>query len=210
MDRGKPEIEADYGSTWGMMMRTENPLFGTWEAVVVDSGFCMLKGLVGMLANWVYGTKVTKKKRYCPKYCKGDVIEAFLRDKEVGDIYAVCGDLEGQKYKIHCMKEDDCAMKLFGTHGLLYKHCRKTLRTYKNIGETITKICFYPEPMDIHFLYRHQIYDHNNCRNQLIGLDNLWGNVFGRIGSSLSYFLSPRSTPTSSTTTSRSTLRGQF
>ena len=52
------------------MMRMKNPLFGTGKAVVMDSGVCVLKGLVGMLAHGVYGMMVIKKNIYCPKYCK--------------------------------------------------------------------------------------------------------------------------------------------
>ena len=37
------------------------PLFGTGKAVVMDSGFCVLKGIVRMLAHGVYGTMVIKK-----------------------------------------------------------------------------------------------------------------------------------------------------
>ena len=83
-----------------------------------------------MLAHGVYGTTVIKK-QYWPKYCKGDAIEAFFQDKEVGDVYAVCGDMDGHKYKIHRMKEYDYVMNLFSTHGLLFKWCHETFHTYK-------------------------------------------------------------------------------
>ena len=86
------------------MMRMTKPLFGTGKYVVMDSGFCVLKGIVGMLAHGVYGTKVIKKKRYWPKYCKLDVIEGCFQYKEVEDIYSVCGGLYGHKYKIQCIQ----------------------------------------------------------------------------------------------------------
>ena len=69
-------------------------------------------------------------------------------------------------------------MNLFSTHGSLSKWCHETSRTYKNRVQTVTKIFCYPEPMDIHFLYRQQIDDHNHFRHQPIGLENLWGNNF--------------------------------
>ena len=62
----------------GLMIRMTNPLFGKGEAVVLESGVCVLKGLVGMLAHGVYGTTVTKKKRYWAKYCKGYSIEELF------------------------------------------------------------------------------------------------------------------------------------
>ena len=61
-ERGKPELEVDYGATGGVMMQIKKPLFGTGKDLVTDSGFCVLKGLVGMLAHGVYGMMVIKKK----------------------------------------------------------------------------------------------------------------------------------------------------
>ena len=43
------------------MMWIKNPFFGTGKSVVMDSGFFVLKGIVGMLAYGVYGTTVIKK-----------------------------------------------------------------------------------------------------------------------------------------------------
>ena len=83
-----------------------------------------------------------QEKRYWPKYCKGDSIEAFFRDKEVGGVYAFCVDMYGHKYNIQCTKEADYVMKIFSTHGLLSKGCRKTSCTYKNRGEMVTKSFF--------------------------------------------------------------------
>ena len=116
-ERGKPYFEADCGATGGLIMHTKKPMFGTGKTEVMDSGFCVMKELVGMLAHGVYGTTVIKKKRYCTKYCKGDAIEAFFQDKDVGGVYGVFGDIYGHKYKIHCMNESNYVMKLFSTHG---------------------------------------------------------------------------------------------
>ena len=52
---GKLDLEADYGATGGMMMRTTKPMFVTGKAVVMDSGFFVLKGVVGMLAHECMG-----------------------------------------------------------------------------------------------------------------------------------------------------------
>ena len=59
-ERGNPEFVSEYGANGGMMMRMTNTLFGTGKAVLVDSVFCVLKMLVGMLAHGVYGTTVIK------------------------------------------------------------------------------------------------------------------------------------------------------
>ena len=71
-----PWFEEDYGETGELMMRMKNPLFGTGKAMVMESIFCVLKGIVGVLAHGVYRTMVIKKKRYCPKYYKLNDIDA--------------------------------------------------------------------------------------------------------------------------------------
>ena len=70
-ERGKPEFEADYGATGGLIMRMKNPLFGTGKTVVMDSGFCVMRGLVGMLAHGVYGTTVINKKYILAQVLQG-------------------------------------------------------------------------------------------------------------------------------------------
>ena len=76
------------------------------------------------------------------------------------------------------MKEAYYVMKLFSNHVSLSIRCYKMSHTYQNRGETVIKRFFYPEPMDINFLYCHQIDDHNHYRHQQIGLDNGWGTNF--------------------------------
>ena len=61
-DIGKMEFETDYGATVGKTMRTTKRLFGTGKDVVMDSGFCVLKEIEGMLAHGLYGKAVMKKK----------------------------------------------------------------------------------------------------------------------------------------------------
>ena len=43
------------------MMCMTKPLFGTGKSVVINSVFCVMKGLVGMLAHGVYRTTVINK-----------------------------------------------------------------------------------------------------------------------------------------------------
>ena len=43
------------------MMRMTKPLFGTVKAMVMDSVFCVMRGLIGMLAHGVYGNMEIKK-----------------------------------------------------------------------------------------------------------------------------------------------------
>ena len=63
------------------MMRITKPIFGTMKYVVMESGFFVMRGILGMLAHGVYRTTVINKKRYWPKYCKGCAIAACFQDK---------------------------------------------------------------------------------------------------------------------------------
>ena len=69
MTKGNRDVRVRSGvwSNWGDMTRMTNPLFGTEKSVVMESGFCVLKGIEGVLAHGVYGTTVIKEKRYLPK-----------------------------------------------------------------------------------------------------------------------------------------------
>ena len=54
-------------SNWvGVTMRMTNTMFGTGKAVVMYSVFCVIKGIVVIIAHGVYGTAVIKKKIYWP------------------------------------------------------------------------------------------------------------------------------------------------
>ena len=62
IEREKPDFEAYYGATGELMMRMTKPMFRSREYVLMDSGFCVLKGLVCMLEHGVYGMTAIKKK----------------------------------------------------------------------------------------------------------------------------------------------------
>ena len=68
-DRPKDLVRPDFEtglvtSTISLVWRMTKPLWGTGKAVVLDSGFCVLKGLIGMYDIGLYGSAVTKKRRY--------------------------------------------------------------------------------------------------------------------------------------------------
>ena len=118
--------------------------------MLTKSGFCVMKGILGILTHGVYRTTAIKK-TILAQVMQGDTMKACLQDKGVGYIYAVCGDIDGKKYEIKCIKEASYVIKLFNTNRLLSKRRREMSRIYKSRGETVTKRFCYPEPMDIIF-----------------------------------------------------------
>ena len=47
-----------------LMWSMNKPLWGTWNAVIFDSGFYVLKGFIGMYDRVVYGSEVLNKRIY--------------------------------------------------------------------------------------------------------------------------------------------------
>ena len=59
------------------------PIFSAGKCVVLDSGFCVSKGIKNLLEFGVYATAPTKKRKYWPKGVPGDVIDQYFTDKDV-------------------------------------------------------------------------------------------------------------------------------
>ena len=62
------------------------PIFGSGKAVVLDSGFCVAKGITDLEDKGVYVAALIKKRRYWPKGVPGDLIDNHFEDKEIGDV----------------------------------------------------------------------------------------------------------------------------
>ena len=67
----------------------------------------------------------------------GEVIRAHYEDKEVGEMDAIQGTMDGHPYTIWGMKELDYVMSMMAMGGLLNedKNCRLTTRTWTEKGE---------------------------------------------------------------------------
>ena len=106
-----------HGKTVGLLLRLREPLFSTGKVVVLDSGFCVLCGLVELMKRGVYAALVIKKRRYWPRFVDGDMIDQGMDDKEVGDVGILSGVLTDVPFNIFCMKEPTWNMKLVSTYG---------------------------------------------------------------------------------------------
>ena len=111
---------AELGKTVGLMLRMCDPIFGTGKCVVLDSGFCVSKGIVALEAKGVYAGALIKKHKYWPKGVPGaPAIDRHFANKEVGDVDMVEVMTEegpqGKPFKIFCFKEPDYIMKIMAT-----------------------------------------------------------------------------------------------
>ena len=88
-------------------MRLCKALYGTGKVVILDSGFCVLQGLIELRKVGVFGSALIKKRRYWPKHVPGAEIDDHFKDKEIGERDSLQGTLDGVSYDLFGMKEPD-------------------------------------------------------------------------------------------------------
>ena len=180
-ERGPLEF-AGLGKTVGLMLRMCHPIYHTGKLVILDSGFCVLKGIVELKKVGVFASALIKKRRYWPKDVDGDRLSTYFADKDVGDSDALEGELDGIKFHLFCMKEPDYIMSLMSTYGTVSpKQGQMDVRRhFKNSdGQNVTKEFQYPEVVANHYTYRGSVDDHNNKRQdggtkQGLSLESTW------------------------------------
>jgi hypothetical protein len=67
--------------TTSLLLDLCKDMYGTGKVVVLDSGFCVLEGLIALKKLGVFAHAVIKKRRYWPKYIPGDEIDTHMREK---------------------------------------------------------------------------------------------------------------------------------
>jgi hypothetical protein len=170
-----PEVEEKFsrlGKTVSLLLHILENYFGSGRYVVLDSGFCVLKGLKELKTKGIFACALIKERRYWPWMVPGDAMERHFEDKEVGDVDAIEGVLDGVKYTLWGMKEPNYIMRMMATGGALLSDfsCKTTTRIY----DDITKTFQYTLPYNWHFRYRHAVDDHNNLRHATPSLEATW------------------------------------
>ena len=88
------------------------PIWGSSRVVLLDSGFCVLKGIVALRKKSVFATALVKKHWYWSKYVKNEAIKENFSSKDVGTVAAMKGELDSVKVELHCLKEPNYTMTL--------------------------------------------------------------------------------------------------
>ena len=107
------------GKTVGLLLRMTEGFWGTAKIVVLDSGFCVLQGLIELAKRGVFAAASIKKRRYWPKHIRGEEIKAHFADKQVGESDAWSGRLDEIPFDIFAMKEPEYVMSMMSTYGML-------------------------------------------------------------------------------------------
>ena len=73
------------GKTVGLLLHVLESIFTRGNVVILDSGYCVLKGIVELKKHGAYASTLIKKWKYWPKYIKGNAIRDCFNNKNVGD-----------------------------------------------------------------------------------------------------------------------------
>ena len=94
-------------------------IFSTSKCVVLDSGFCVSKGITDLLEFDIYDPALIKERKYWPKGVPGDIIDPYFADKDATYVdileYITEEDPGGKAFNIVCFKEPEYVMKIMAT-----------------------------------------------------------------------------------------------
>ena len=105
------------------------------KVVVLDSGFCVLQALIEVKKKGLFAAAVIKKWRYWPKHIDGEAINTKLRNEPVGTQTALPGVLDGVRFRIFCLKEQEYTMMIMSTYGTMEEKS-ETIRSIAGVKKT--------------------------------------------------------------------------
>ena len=110
------------------------PIHGTGNVVVMDSGFCVLQAIVELRKAGVFSSAMIKKRRYWPRYVKGEQIKEHFAGKEAGAFDAMKGKLQNTDFYIYGMKEPDYVLLFMTTYGREGRQGKEQSQTVEDGG----------------------------------------------------------------------------
>ena len=163
------------GPTVSLLLRMCQFLYTKGTVIILDSGFCVLKGIVELMKKGVYAGACVKKRRYWPKFVKGDAMDSRMKDDPVGTTRLVKGLMDNVEYYFFNLKEPDYTSKIMSTYGCLAEEGDETSRRIN--GGSKTKHFRYTQVFNNHFAYRHVVDDHNNFRMMEPCIEKSWRTI---------------------------------
>ena len=170
---GKKEFD-DLGSTIGTLLHLSKPVHGTGKIFILDSGFCVLQGLIKLKKRGCFTYALIKKWRYWLKHIPGNEIIAHFANKEIGDADAISGILDEVPFYILGMKEPDFVMQIMTTYGTMKQLGDQKLQHVMVNGSRQVHSFQYPEVIHNHYQYQDVIDNHNSQCMHPIFMEETW------------------------------------
>ena len=141
-----------------MCLRLTKSLQGTGSIVVMDSGFCVVKAITELRKVGIYSHALIKKRKYWPRFIKGEEIKEHFADKDPGYFDAMKMKYDDVDFHVVGLKEPDYVLMFMTTYGSINRLGRDQIRRVN--GETYT--FKYPEVCYMHYTYRDSV-DNDNA-----------------------------------------------
>ena len=135
-----PQVNKEFsnrGKMVGLLLRLTRPIWHSSRIVILDSGFCVLKGIVELRKKGVFASALIKKRRYWPKHIPGDQIREYFSTKQVGDVDAMPGTLDGVQFHVFALKEPNYVLSIMSTYGSMERRGKIKSREWIENGEKI-------------------------------------------------------------------------
>lgn len=79
--------------------------------------FFVSRAIIELRKRGVIALALTKKHRYWPKYIDNNAIDKHFKDKDVGSVDSLPGEMLNIPFHVFGMKDPDYVMKLMSTYG---------------------------------------------------------------------------------------------
>ena len=142
------------GSSVGLLLCMLSRIYHKGFIVILDSEFCVLKGIIELRKKEVFASALVKKQRYQPKYIKADASKAHFKNKNMGDADSWAGTLDNIPFHVYTMKEPDYVMSHMSTYGTnAHDNGNETRHDWKE-GAMMKSVTFkYAEVIHNHFMF---------------------------------------------------------
>ena len=97
----------EYSPTVKLLLRLTKLLYGAEKIVILDSRFCVLKGIIELCKKGVYSSALIKKRHYQTKEVPMKAMDERMVDKLISATDSVSRKLEGVNYNLFMMKDKD-------------------------------------------------------------------------------------------------------
>ncbi len=74
------------GKTAGLLLWMLKKHFSTGRYVILDSGFCVLKGIIELKKEGIFAGALIKKHCEWPSLVPGESIDLYFQSKDIGDM----------------------------------------------------------------------------------------------------------------------------
>ena len=105
------------GVTTGLLLHLTNIIFHMTKFVILDSGVCVLRGIIEIQKRRLFYNTLIKRLQYWTKYVDDDAINNHFEGKIFVTVGVLSGTLENTPFHIFLIEETYYTMNLISTYG---------------------------------------------------------------------------------------------